>query len=149
MIEASRPTTRPSASISTHFFYGKPGTELEQGAARIERPRRGPAQKIDVEIGGHGERHWPDMGQNDDIGCQIGQGEQGRARQRATRAQMAMRRLQPQDGTAGADGLDMIDPAVLIDLRKFPVEKVGYFFRVHDGLQVHGGSHSFDARCSA
>jgi len=106
-----------------------------------EGPERRLAQKVDGKIGRHRQRHRPDMGEDRHIGGKIGEGEEGRAGNRAARPQMVMRRVEPQHRFAGADVIDAVDAAIGIDLREFAFKKAFHFADAHDRGKDRGRGH--------
>ena len=99
---------------------------ISRASAR-RSPRRRLAQEIDVEIGGHGERHPADRRQDRDINGEIGKRHHGRAGNRAARAQRACgwkaagpgsRHAKPRSTTShfGVEHLRKLGPQPAIEL---------------------------------
>ena len=64
---------------------GQPLAELEEPAGAGEGPGRGLSQEVDVEVGGDGKRHRPDMGKHRAPGADIGEREERGAGNSAAR----------------------------------------------------------------
>ena len=69
--------------LDAHLDHRQTPAELENSGLSDERLHIRLAQEIDVEVGGHGKRHRPDMGEDDGIRRQIGERKQRRPRNRA------------------------------------------------------------------
>lgn len=121
----------PDAAIDNRQSFA----QLHQGGGAIKRAGGGLVHEVDVQIGRHGVFQRPDMGKNAHIGAYISQRKHGRAAHRAARAQMAVVGRQPQHRSAVFNAFDRKHPAILVDLRKFLIEKPLHIGNTHDWLR--------------
>ena len=134
--------TVPARRADENLTHRQPLAKLEQ--ARLAQKFAGLRfrQEINVEAGGDGKAHRPDLRQNGDVKRHIGQRKHGRARNCAAGAQVARMGVHAHHGAHRADRNQLEQPrTAFAELRELPVKKGTDLGRGHQRLRRGGGGH--------
>lgn len=134
---------RPPVGARDHVAveHHKAPSELQDAAMALDLASLGLAQKVDVEIGGHGQRVGTGVREYADITADIRQREEGRTGYRAAGSEMPIGRVQSHRAAAGEYVCYLKLIALLVELRKHlreePVDLLYSQKRCKTGLLGH------------
>lgn len=108
--------------------YSKAFAEFQEMGDGLDGTGGGLAQKVDVEVRRHGQRHRADMGQYGGIGCHIGECEKRRAGNRAAGTQMLFIGMKPHGCRTAINCRDLEGVS---ELRELALHECAQLFDIH------------------